>query len=101
MFTVSIYGQEFNYPKFNNSYKTISQIAPTDWKLFGFTKGDLNGNKIKDLAVILEYKNEIAENRPYYPTVKTKPRVLLIFFRNSKGKYELKLQHNTFLFRDN
>src|SRR6476620_5190580 len=101
MFAVTIFGQDFRYPNFEKSYKSVSEIALNDWKLFSYKKGDLSGDKLNDLVVILEYKDEIAENRPYYPSAKTKPRILLIFFKTKSGKYKLKLQHNTFLFRDN
>ncbi len=101
LFTGTLFGQSFTYPEFRKSYKTVNEIAPTDWTLLNYTKGDLNGDKLNDLVAVLEYKKPVAENRPYYPAVETKPRILLIFFKTANGIYNLKLQHNTFLFRDN
>ncbi len=101
LFAITTFGQDFTYPDFKKSYKTVAEIAPADWTVFGYKRGELNGDKLKDLVIILEYKNPVVENRHYNPSIKTKPRILLIFFKSPSGRYNLKLQHNTFLFRDN
>lgn len=99
--TEMLFGQSFTYPKFKKSYQTVNQIAPVDWTLLSQTSGNLNADRLKDLVAILEYKNTVSEKRPNGSTVETKPRILLVFFKSADGKYNLKLQHNTFLLRDN
>lgn len=101
LLTVPLFGQSFTYPQFKKQYKTINEIASDDWILLSQTSGDLNGDKLNDLAAVLEYKKPVAENRPYSPSIETKPRILLVLFKTFHGEYNLKLQHNTFLFRDN
>jgi len=63
------------------------------------TSGDLNGDKINDLVTVLEYKDTVPEERSEGRIFVTTPRILLIFFKNIGGTLDLKLQHNTFLFR--
>jgi hypothetical protein len=95
-----VFGQVFSYPKLNKSYKKVQEFVSPDWTLLDTISGDLNGDKIKDLVAILEYKDTISETRPNGFSIVTNPRVLLIFFKKSNGSLDLKLQHNTFLLRN-
>lgn len=101
VFAGVLFGQSFMYPKFEKSYQTANEIASEDWTLLNHIKGDLNGDKLNDLVAVLEYKNTVSEKRPNDSIVETKPRILLVFFKSADGRYNLKLQHNTFLLRDN
>jgi hypothetical protein len=92
--------QNISYPTLNKTYKTIHECIPQGWSLFDSLSGDFNGDQIKDLVGIIEYKDTISEARPNGSSIVTSPRVLLIFFKNSNGSLDLKLQHNTFLLRN-
>ncbi|RYE19690.1 MAG: hypothetical protein EOP45_12240 [Sphingobacteriaceae bacterium] len=96
----SVFGQKFSYPTFIRSCNNIKEFVPKGWTILETTNGDLNGDRINDLVAILEYKHKISESRPNDISVVTNPRVLLIFFKNSKGNLDLKLQHNTFILRN-
>ncbi len=92
--------QNIFYPTLNKTYKTIDECIPQGWSLFDSLSGDFNGDQIKDLVGIIEYKDTISEARPNGSSIVTSPRILLIFFKNRNGSLDLKLQHNTFLLRN-
>jgi len=96
----AVLAQNIFYPTLNKTYKTIHECIPLGWSLFDSLSGDLNGDQIKDLVGIIEYKDTISEARPDGSSIVSSPRVLLIFFKNSNGSLDLKLQHNTFLLRN-
>jgi len=92
--------QVFPYPSFNRSIKTIDELLPSNWFLKDSATGDLNGDNIPDLVAVAEWKDTIEELRPDNTVNLGSPRILLIFFRNSKtGNLDLALQHNSFIIR--
>ena len=92
--------QVFSYPSFNKSVKTIDDLLTSDWTLKDSSAGDLNGDNIPDLVIVTEWKDTIEELRPDNTVNVGSPRILLIFFKNSKtGNFDLVLQHNTFIIR--
>ena len=94
------FSQAFDYPSFNKSIKTIDDLLPLNWFLKDSAAGDLNGDDIPDLVAVAERKDTIEELRPDKTVNLGSPRVLLIFFKNSKtGNFDLVLQHNTFIIR--
>jgi hypothetical protein len=96
----SAFAQQFSYPTFNISGKAIKDFIPANWFLKDSTAGDLNGDKILDLAIVAEYKDTIDEIRPDSSVNKASPRILLILFKNPhSGLYDLFLQNNSFIIR--
>jgi hypothetical protein len=96
----SAFCQAFDYPSFNKSIKTIDELLPSKWLLKDSAAGDLNGDNLADLVAVAEWKDTIEELRPDNTVNLGSPRILLIFFKNSKtGDYDLVLQHNTFIIR--
>lgn len=100
--------QVFAYPVLNKQIKSIEQIASPQWKAIDTAYGDLNNDKLDDLAIILEYGLPIAEHRAYGDNetdlIKEfqRPRVLVIYFKNPQsGKYNLVTQNNNFILRAN
>ena len=92
--------QAFSYPSFNKSIKAIDNLLSSDWILKDSAAGDLNGDNLPDLVVVTQWKDTIEELRPDKTVNVGSPRILLIFFRNSKtGSFDLVLQHNTFIIR--
>jgi len=92
--------QAFSYPSFNKSIKTIDNLLSSDWILKDSAAGDLNGDNLPDLVVVTQWKDTIEELRPDNTVNVGSPRILLIFFKNSKtGNFDLALQHNTFIIR--
>jgi len=78
------FSQAFDYPSFNKSIKTIDDLLPLNWFLKDSAAGDLNGDDIPDLVAVAEWKDTIEELRPDKTVNLGSPRVLLIFFKNSK-----------------
>jgi hypothetical protein len=92
--------QAFDYPSFSKSIKTIDELLSSNWVLKDSAGGDLNGDNIADLVAVVEWKDTIEELRPDKTVNLGSPRILLIFFTNSKtGNFDLVLQHNTFIIR--
>ena len=92
--------QTFAYPSFNKSIKAMDDLITSDWTLKDSSAGDLNGDNIPDLVVVTEWKDTIEELRPDNTVNLGSPRILLIFFKNSRtGNFDLVLQHNTFIIR--
>jgi hypothetical protein len=100
--------QSFSYPSLNKQVKHIEQIIPAQWKAIDTVFGDLNNDKVDDLALILEFNLPISEHRAYGDNetdlIKEfqRPRVLVIYFKNAQtGKYYLVTQNNNFILRAN
>ena len=94
------FSQAFDYPSFNKSIKTIDELLFSSWFLKDSAVGDLNGDNFPDLVVVAEWKDTIEELRPDKTVNLGSPRILLIFFKNSKtGNFDLVLQQNTFIIR--
>ncbi|RZL49897.1 MAG: hypothetical protein EOP00_06210 [Pedobacter sp.] len=107
-FTQMSWAQSFSYPLLNKQAKSIETLVPQRWKAIDTAFGDLNNDKLEDLAVILEYNLPITENRAYGDNetdlIKEfqKPRILAIYFKNAaNGKYILAHQNNNFILRAN
>jgi hypothetical protein len=77
-------------PKFA---KTFEDFVPKGWKIRDTVTGDLNDDKVADVAMILECRRRITEH-----SEDTHPRMLVIIF-HAGDHYELKLQQNTFILR--
>ncbi len=95
------FGQSFTYPIINQTAISEGDFAPSNWRVLKLAKGDLNNDKIDDIALVIEYKdsavisNQLAE---YIDTVVCKPRILIIaFYNHAKKQYEKVEQSNTFI----
>ncbi len=97
--------QTFSFPKLPAATVAASGVAISNWKIIDVAQGDLNGDNLDDLAVILESNMIINEKRAYGDAdtelieEHQKPRILAIYFKNSTGKYTLALQNNDFILR--
>ncbi|MCX2454036.1 hypothetical protein OQX61_22395 [Pedobacter sp. PLR] len=99
-----VYAQNFKFPSLPNQGKSLSEMIPDKWKILDSVSGDLNQDRAKDIAVILEYHQEIRESRAYGDntteliTEIQKPRILAIYFKHKNG-YQLAAQNNNFILR--
>jgi hypothetical protein len=94
------FGQRFSYPIFNQSEKSIIDFIPVNWFLKDSAAGDLNGDSISDLVLVVESKDTIEELRPDSSINRASPRILLVLLKNkNSGSYDLVLQNNTFIIR--
>jgi len=84
----------FVFPTLSKYGKSIKDFVPKGWKIKDTVTGDLNQDKAADAAIILECRHKVVEHGE-----ETNPRILAIAFNTGK-RFELKLQHNTFILRD-
>lgn len=102
--TAVVQAQTFKYPVLNPRGKTIKSLAPTQWKAIDSVYGDLNNDKIEDLAVIYEFYAAVKEKRAYGDSTTEiiteiqKPRILGIYFKSGRN-YHLSAQNNHFILR--
>jgi hypothetical protein len=90
-----------DYPSISQTGNDISNFVPTNWKVLGKTQGDLNGDKLPDIVVVVKgnSKKFITSNKELNVTdFDTNPRMLLILFKAAKsGGYTLAERNCNFI----
>lgn len=76
--------------KIKKSGKSLSDFIPDNWKLISKVQGDLNKDKLKDTAAVIEYTGEY--NASEEEEMAGKPRILFIIFKTKEGTYKLSVQ---------
>ncbi|WP_395054830.1 hypothetical protein [Flavobacterium sp.] len=79
--------------------KTIEEFVPKNWKIIYKSDGDLNKDKIKDVAFVIENtakENFILNDGLGGDTLNINPRFLLILFKNELG-YKLQSVNEDFI----
>ncbi|MBK7882825.1 MAG: hypothetical protein IPJ81_02555 [Chitinophagaceae bacterium] len=97
------FSQKFNYPKIKLLANSLHSFVPKGWIVLDAAFGDLNNDKINDVAFILQHKDSVtiieAKNGEYwydadatynnklyvaeehgYGTIVAQPRILIIAF---------------------
>ena len=98
------FAQKFNFPRLVTQGDKLADLTPKNWKVIDTALGDLNNDKVEDLALILEYHTAVDEDRAYgnyeieLIRETQKPRVLAIYFK-AGSKYRLAAQNNDFILR--
>ena len=85
----SFYTFSENFPQ---KAKSINTFIPKGWKELLVTKGDLNKDKLEDVAIIIEKddKKNIKKNDGFGPEeLNLNPRILLVLFKEEDGTYSL------------
>ena len=96
-FSVS-YGQNFSYPTIKSTGKDIADFMPVGWTILDSTYGDLNKDGIQDAAFVIQHKDSVSLVRSLEDTVLTKPRILILLFKNAaNNKFTLIEQSNSFI----
>lgn len=92
------FGQGFSYPVISKHGNDIHSFIPNHWILLDSAQGDLNKDKHKDLALIVQYQDSVAIMNNDNYTVLAKPRILIILLYNPETKqYQLVEQSNSFI----
>jgi len=94
-----VVGQSFSYPTLSKSVIAAKSIVPANWKIKSIADGDLNGDGMADVAIVIEYNKTVKEHRPNGVVNDGHPRILLILFKTDRG-YQPALQNNTIILRD-
>lgn len=98
------FAQSFKYPVLNPRGKSIKELLPPQWKVIDSAYGDLNNDKIDDMALIIEFYAAVKENRAYGDntteliTEIQRPRILAIYFKSGRT-YKIVTQNNNFVLR--
>ena len=92
----SFYAFAENFPQ---KAKSINDFVPKGWKILKdengsnfIAKGDLNKDKLEDIAIIIEKddKKNIKKNDGFGPEeLNLNPRILLVLFKGKDGTYSL------------
>lgn len=77
--------------------KSLNDFIPKNWKLINKAEGDLNKDRLKDIAAVIEYTVEHRQNDNEERF--GQPRILFIVFKNSDGTYKLSVQSSTVIMR--
>ncbi len=95
------YAQDFVYPSIKTTGQNIHDFIPAGWAILDSACGDLNKDGIKDAAIILQLKDSISLVNSTEDTVVTKPRILLLLFKNVAGnQFVLKEKSNSFILQN-
>lgn len=96
----ALFAQTFSFPDLHRSATSIADFLPPDWIIKDSVSGDLNGDKIPDKALVLEYTDTVTELRPDSIEETNKPRILLVLLWDpAKHVYRTAVQNNTFILR--
>ena len=104
----SVFAREsFRFPKIQYRINSFELAVPKGWHLYAKTYGDLNGDGLEDMAIIMEFDAEVSETRVYGDNhtdlieERQKPRILAIYFKDKHtSSYILSAQNNNFILRE-
>jgi len=98
------FAQHFKFPVVPVGGKTIKSLVPPQWKVLDSVRGDLNNDRIEDLALVFEFYARVKEDRAYGDstteliTETQRPRILAVYFHSGRN-YKLVTQNNNFILR--
>ncbi len=87
--------QSFAYPVIASEGKSVADFIPKGWAVLDSSSGDLNKDKIDDVAMVLQYIDSVAFVNEFDTTV-ARPRMLIVLFKQG-GAWRLAEQSNTFI----
>ena len=103
-FHLNVFPQGFSYPKIQNEGVTVSDFTPKGWSVLKSANGDLNNDKLTDVAFVIQYKDSVnlleehAENVESHHPIRCQPRILIIaFYDKLSKKFKKAEQSNTFI----
>jgi len=87
------------------SVSKISEFVPNGWKIITQAKGDLNKDRLEDVALVIENtdpKNFIIDKERWGgDTINVNQRYLLVAFKKSNGTFELVVKNTKFIPSEN
>ena len=93
------YGQD-DFP-IETIRETIEEFVPKTWKIIRTANGDLNNDKVDDVALVIQEmdsKNLDIKSGYGIDTLDSNPRILIVLLKNaSTGKFKLKGISKTFI----
>jgi hypothetical protein len=99
--TTLLSAQNISFPVIKKSVDNLQGFLPKHWVIKSKSIGDLNGDRVSDLVMILEHKGLKPSTSDSNQEI-SNPRILLVFFKNvASGKYDLFIQNNSFIVSSN
>ena len=88
----------FTMPEIPLSGESKESFIPSDWEVMEEADGDLNGDNLPDIAMVIKYsKSDYIINSGNGPAI-SQPRILLILFKeNGKNTYHLAAQNSSII----
>lgn len=83
--------------KIKTTGNSLNDFIPKDWKIISKAVGDLNNDKLIDIAVVIEYTIDHKTNDDEEWT--GQPRILFVIFKNKDGTYKLSVQSANIIMR--
>jgi hypothetical protein len=75
---------------------SLEDFIPKDWKLISKVQGDLNKDKLKDYAAVIEYTGEDVDNDDMESG---QPRIFFAIFKEKDGTYKLSVQSKNLIMK--
>lgn len=88
---------DVDYPSLVKSSPSAEGFVPKGWKLESQLKGDLNGDGLEDLVLVLheqDARNRVTHDGLGENPVDTNPRILAVAFAQAAGGYVLALENH-------
>ncbi len=92
IFLSTLFTMNYTYPNLPKTGQTIDSFIPKGYQIIYQKEGNLNDDKVKDVAIIIESKTEIANLKETDHA--QKPRILFILLGKLSGGYDLSVQSN-------
>ncbi|PST82176.1 hypothetical protein C7T94_15355 [Pedobacter yulinensis] len=98
--------QPFVFPALKKAGMNLQDLIPKNWYAIDTAYGDLNGDQVSDVVLVLEHRNAVREHRAYGDNTTEiiaehqRPRMLAAYFATkNKALLRLALQNNDFVLR--
>ena len=95
---LQLQAQDFTFPSIQKTGQDPDDFLVENWFLLDSSGGDLNKDGLKDLVLVLQYRDTIQEKRPDNSINLGSPRILLVLFKEAAG-YRLVTQDTSFITR--
>jgi hypothetical protein len=84
-----------DYPKLPTTPQSLKYFIPAGWNVLDSVRGDLDGDRVPDLCIVLQYRDRATDSRRERREWTETPRILLLLFKDkTKSLYRLALQNN-------
>jgi hypothetical protein len=97
----SLQAQNFEFPEVPAQAADSNGFVPKGWKILKSAEGDLNKDKLADLAMVLQNTDEsyLATNEDTESVLDSNYRMTIVAFQQPKGGYSLKVKNHSFVQR--
>ena len=86
-----------DYPELPAQAASATAFAPSGWRVEFNSLGDLNGDKLADLVMVMRETNPANEIKTGVAKLDTNPRILAVAFGRSSGNYVLAMANHSLI----